>query len=265
MNTQNMINDYMEGLKIKEIAIKYNVCECTVRNRFKRVGFKPSNRSKDKTLNVDYFQNIDTPNKAYVLGFIMADGCIMKTSKQQKKDNRLYIGISEKDKNILEFIKEELNSQCDIVQYVNKNSYSSNPKVKLYINSQKVCHDLKNLGVTRNKTGKECIPPQIINSEFLFDFLKGFFDGDGSVVNSYKKWSYFSFCSCFEMINQISVELKKVGFTGALTPHKDKRHDDVYGLQITTKHDVLLLYRLFYENSKSYSLKRKMDKVILPE
>lgn len=46
--------------------------------------------------NENYFEKIDTEDKAYFLGFIMADGCILKNR------NTLKIIIHKKDKHILE-------------------------------------------------------------------------------------------------------------------------------------------------------------------
>ena len=45
-------------------------------------------------LNKEYFKNIDTEEKAYWLGFIAADGCVYKMSKNA---HRLQINLSYKD------------------------------------------------------------------------------------------------------------------------------------------------------------------------
>ena len=60
-------------------------------------------RPRIYTLDENYFDSIDNPNKAYIIGFIYADGSI------NLKRNLLTICISEKDLEILEFIKKELN------------------------------------------------------------------------------------------------------------------------------------------------------------
>ena len=57
-------------------------------------------RPRTYTLDEKYFDKIDSQNKAYILGFIYADGSINKGC--------LNITLSNKDVEILEFIKDEL-------------------------------------------------------------------------------------------------------------------------------------------------------------
>ena len=52
-------------------------------------------RPRKYTLNENYFEEIDSSNKSYILGFIYADGSI------NKQKNSLTICLSEKDKDVL--------------------------------------------------------------------------------------------------------------------------------------------------------------------
>jgi hypothetical protein len=52
--------------------------------------------------NSHYFDEIDTPNKAYILGMLYADGCNNRTH------NAIHLQLQEEDKNILKRIKNEL-------------------------------------------------------------------------------------------------------------------------------------------------------------
>jgi len=59
---------------------------------------------KDKTINVNYFNKIDSYNKAYLLGFIAADGAIVQNKGFNTKT--LTITIHAKDIAILELLKK---------------------------------------------------------------------------------------------------------------------------------------------------------------
>ena len=70
------IIDYNKGLKISEIANKYNVDSHTVINHLKNAKIYKSPKYLDYNFNTTYFKNIDDEHKAYWLGFIYADGSI---------------------------------------------------------------------------------------------------------------------------------------------------------------------------------------------
>ena len=71
-------------------------------------------RPRKYSLNEDYFENINSNNKAYILGFIYADGSIY--------GNYLSIRVSAKDVEILNYIKFELGYGGNIRDYIIKNN-----------------------------------------------------------------------------------------------------------------------------------------------
>ena len=156
----------------------------------------------------NYFEKIDTPEKAYWLGFIMADGCVNIRTENSK---RLYIGLSNKDIQHLEKFKKDIKSDHNILVSDVTTNYNigSNKSIvcSLTINSVKLCNDLIKYGVIPKKSGKEYIS-DLIPKEFIRDFIRGFFDGDGSAYyyNGGKNIG-FSICSSslliLEQINDV--------------------------------------------------------------
>lgn len=124
----------------------------------------PNKQDIGLEVNHDYFEEIDTVNKAYILGFFAADGCIYKNNKKC----RVIFHI--KDKSLLEKFKQEIDSKQMIQE---RYGY-----YKLEIGSSKMFSDLQNLGFTRDKSNN-CSYPNI-NEEFDNHFIRGVFDGDGS-------------------------------------------------------------------------------------
>lgn len=120
-------------------------------------------------INEDYFKKWSS-NMAYILGFILSDGCIVKSKRKGHSDS-LKFGIYFKDIDILEKIKRSLKSKHKISR--------SADAFHLSIASQIIVDDLKSLGVTYRKSLSEHVPK--IPKVFIRDFIRGFVDGDGSV------------------------------------------------------------------------------------
>jgi hypothetical protein len=137
--------------------------------RGERVGLK--RRLNKPTLRVDenYFKKWSS-NMAYILGFILADGCIVKSKRKGYSDS-LKFGVHFRDADILKKIKRELKSEHKISEVGNALHFS--------IASQIIVNDLKDLGVTYRKSLNENIPK--VPKVFMRDFIRGIIDGDGSI------------------------------------------------------------------------------------
>lgn len=94
----------------------------------------------------------------------MADGYISK--------NQAVLRLKKSDKNLVEQVKNYFSE--DIKLQEDSNSFS------FAISSAKVCDNLEKLGVLRHKTFKELHIP-IMNYSLIRHFIRGFFDGDGSI------------------------------------------------------------------------------------
>ena len=108
-------------------------------------------------------------NMAYIMGFFAADGNISKNG------NRIQSQLSIKDKSQLEMIHNEIGG-CDVYEYLS-NGYKS---CGWHCYSAQIKKDLANYGIIPNKTGTLKIPKNL-NKEYWKDFIRGYFDGDGSI------------------------------------------------------------------------------------
>lgn len=123
---------------------------------------------RKKTYNEDYFKTIDTPNKAYFLGFIFADGCVVSDDKTYR--HKMILKIHPKDEHILEQLITEIEGEiCQVA-----------------LSGKKIVEDLKSNGCGVNKTFTIEYPN--IPEELERHFLRGYFDGDGCIrVNTDKR------------------------------------------------------------------------------
>lgn len=126
-------------------------------------------------VNTKFFQQW-SPNMAYILGFIVADGSVCK--RKNRKDSYL-MNITSKDREHLEKIQKLMSSQYKLGL---KSNGSTGEKKYSYIqiSNKEICKDLINLGVMPRKTYDGLKSIKVLDRYFS-DFARGFFDGDGSV------------------------------------------------------------------------------------
>lgn len=137
------------------------------------------NKSRRYTVNEDFFKTIDTEAKAYILGFISADGHL------DEKHNRIKIELNSKDRCILESIRLAMDSTHPIKDVVRKGGYNHSI---LSINSKILVNDLKQFDLSSNKSTTMGNIYKHIPEELKNHFLRGYFDGDGNITYG-KKYS----------------------------------------------------------------------------
>lgn len=169
--TQYIIDNY-EKKTSKKLAEEIGCSKEYVKKIWSENNFK-NKTTRRYYSNFNYFNSIDTPNKAYILGLICSDGCIYK---RDNHEGLWQITLQKQDKQVLEDIKKEISADNPIKE--NDNTAT------LTIVSQQMYDDLLNLGITPKKTYTMDLW-QVINnipSCLLKDFIHGYFDGDGSIT-----------------------------------------------------------------------------------
>lgn len=118
-----------------------------------------------------------TPNMAYILGFLFADGSISKHHVS------VSVCLAAKDRTVLEFMLKELKSTGRIYETAAvthpKTGGLCQPQVRLLINSTVLVEQLERLGLHPRKTYNDDPFPDAPDS-MLPHFIRGVFDGDGS-------------------------------------------------------------------------------------
>lgn len=169
---KQIITLYNSGLSIKQVGERVGKSKSGVQYTLKKYSI-PTNRTyldyhfKKYACNEEFFKTIDTEEKAYFLGFIMADGCVME------ERSVVTLTIHEKDIEILEKFKKALNSTYPIRK-------CGNHYVRIEFCSQIMVKDLVNLGVKSRKT-KKLKMPLLENKDMYRHLIRGYFDGDGSI------------------------------------------------------------------------------------
>ncbi|MBO5425430.1 MAG: hypothetical protein J6A25_07940 [Lachnospiraceae bacterium] len=122
--------------------------------------------------NRNIFNKIDNEEKAYWLGFIVADGYL------NINKHMLRIKLGNRDRShLIKFIKFVGGNEEMLKSEIHSETGNENFYVSLY--SKEVMNDLLSLGIEQAKSGKEKVCN--IDKKYYRDFIRGLWDGDGFI------------------------------------------------------------------------------------
>ena len=174
------------------VAKEFNVTKEGIRCRMQKFGLEIKELVRH-TVDDDFFSR-DTEEAFYWAGFIAADGCVKSHGKNKEDIAVLSIGLSKKDRSHLEkFVKitNYTGNIYDGLVKIGPNSLVKRDieKSELQITSRKMIEDLKRFNIKPRKSLIYCPPRRLIQHPLFHHFLRGYFDGDGSVYSSMQKRS----------------------------------------------------------------------------
>lgn len=252
-----MVKLYKKGLSAAAICKFLPYTPHTIIDHLRERNVIIRNKGGYNPFNENYFENIDTENKAYFLGFLMADGCITERKNSQKC---ISIQLKSDDEYILRKFKSELKTKNKI-GYNEKRNHS-----QLKIHSNKMANDLFKYGIIPRKTGFECFPKDLIPEDLRCHFIRGFFDGDGwaTLTKSHgikNKRISIGFVSNINMLTDIRdyfIEVLKNITDLKIHEYNDNKKGYIgFSSIIFSKFDnVKEIYDFMYNNATVY-LKRK--------
>lgn len=203
----------------------------------------------------NYFKNIDSHEKAYWLGFLMADG----TMREYRPGcYMICFELAIKD-------ADSVHRFCKAIKYDGK-IYTNKEKCRAMIPCAELTQDLLRHGVIPNKTGHEIVPN--IDSRFYSSFIRGFFDGDGSIT--FRKLAtrirvkFHLVCANYSMLDSIKnilIDFAKIIPSDKMLHEKysrtEKTKQPVYEFETANMPNVAKIYDYLY-NGTAY-MKRKKD------
>lgn len=260
--TISIIKEYLNGTSTKELSKKYSMSTNNIVNLLKYRNIK--RRQSKYFADFNYFNKIDSEDKAYFLGFIYADGNLYR--------NTLKISINERDKDILHKFKTYINATHPIISSITKNDNFNNQSkmVRIEITAKELREDLIKWGCYENKTFKIKFPENLSKNLYKH-FIRGYMDGDGSFScyelsskskrSGDKKYS-ISICGTInflESIRSIFQNELQLPITAKLKNRFPERNTNIRTLDITGKRQVLTILDWLYNDSIIF-LNRKKEK-----
>ncbi len=228
------VSMYESGMTLAKISEKFGFCPKTIWKYIKDEADMRRKGPKRSDVDNDYFSNIDCEEKAYWLGFLMADGCVHKN----------VLGLTLKDREHVLKLKKALCFKGKLHFYKKKKHYG------LRIRSDSIVSDLVKHGCVPNKTYKKIRVPNLDKS-LNVHFWRGYFDGDGSLAVTASGGLQLRICSYHK-----EILLDFISWTGLSVPEKSLFHTQrVWVVQLYSgSYDVL---RRFYEDSVVYLDRKK--------
>lgn len=245
------LQDSMNELKLSEkVAEKYNCHKETILRRARKLGLKwPENQTG---INHEFF---DTWSRrmAYVTGFITGDGCV------HNKRPYLMVELKTTDRCVVEYIRDCIKPSANIYDY-SRSGYLNGQKFKTHWHSSKLVlfsypikESLKKYSIFPNKTGKHKLDFDI-PKEYLWDYIRGFFDADGSIYYRHNTINSSFCCKSKEFIYSLH---DLIGNLGVISCHKG-----LYSITACLKESLILGEKMYQD--EEFCLQRKKDRFMNP-
>lgn len=204
-----------------------------------------------RNINQNFFKVVDS-NTAYVLGFLSADGNLTKT-----KRGTHYFSLYSKDYVIVKKILDVMGATHSLSKRISE----TGEVYRFQIGSKIMYEDLVKLGYTPLKSKRMRLPK--IPEQFLPDYIRGYFDGDGNVwighVNKKRrvptKVMQVAFTSGSKnFLKDLLIVFHDLGLKGGAIYTSKTKHFSRLSLSTI---DALKLAEIMYNNAPKLYLERK--------
>lgn len=239
MSKDELLKLLLEGKSTRAIAKELGIGRSTISYWIKKYNLEEYMKYKKHESNYN-FNKIDTKEKAYVLGFMLADSNI--TPK-----NIVEISVEKNDKEIVYFISNIIESNISI-----DNTFDKEKRRFPRIRTSRKINDI--LKFTSGRLKKERHYPRV-RKDLERYLLLGFFDADGCITWGKRKdrdkiWQKVSFTSQLHLLEGIQKMLyNNIGISSIIRP---KSNEDCYIIEFSNKEDVLKFINYIYPKDDNF-------------
>lgn len=242
----------IKEMSFGDISRRYNCSRAYILKLCKLYNIQIRNKSKARNLalknnklsfcyriiNKSFFK-IWTKEMAYVLGLFYADGHLDK--------HLLHFSLSSKEKDFLKYIRRIFKSNHQILKRKGQKLYT------LYIGNIEMVQDLIKLGINPKKSLTIKFPN--IPNIYVSHFIRGYFDGDGSIYNKqHNIYQVDIITGSKSFILSIKDRLEKFTNVNSQKIHKHKT-SNAYFLRYQSRKDIESIFKYFYDE---YTIKNKL-------
>ena len=257
---RKIIYNYVELKQgLSTIGRNLGISQYMVEKTLKKYGIKKRTYAEAKQTGRkfpcnDNFFKVQNSNMAYILGLLAADGSV------SKKENLIAIQLKAVDKEILEKINEKTQNTRPLEFYTRKETGDEISSFRVWSAEWK--KDLAHYGIIPNKTFT-LQPPDFLLPEYRIDYIRGYFDGDGSIYQlKTQNRVFFEISGASKvMIDWIRNELVNhyhIFINKELIENKPNG-TVIYKIKIGSVEELNKLYTLLYKDKELF-LTRKKEK-----
>lgn len=231
---QNIINYYLSyPMTLSQVEKHFNLSHPTISKILKDIPKYPKAKINNPELKERFFEIIDSEEKAYFLGLLIADGNVFKDSTGRQAS--ISITLDLEDEYMLLKFKEVLNANTSI-------GHDGRGCGQIAVRSNLMAADLEQYGVVPRKSLFTYLPK--INDKYMNHLIRGILDGDGCIraeqtqVNN--RFAHFiSFCGNEQLMRDISKYCIKLDLNTIprVYTYNDKNLSDI---KIQSKDDMYI-------------------------
>lgn len=234
---------YSANKTSKELGIDNGTMRKRLKEKFGDIFLK----NGKKHVNSNFFDIIDSEEKAYWLGFLTADGYI-------SNKNKIELCLADIDKEHVFKFKSAIKSDHKVSEkktILNDKEFISH---RISINDSIMTKALNSYGLNNEKSYNSFIPNNIPN-ELIRHYIRGLFDGDGSIFKGSNGLN----------ISLVSGSKKMIlDFNSVIKEHLDidmnfRTTRNIYETRLFSQYKVKIFLKWIYEDCTIY-LNRKYNK-----
>lgn len=252
---EEYLNTPEEERSLTKLGSKYNIKRQTLSERFRKWGYEILNQQNRCRLNDKAFDNMNSEEQFYWLGFMYADGNI------SHEGNRIEMRLSIKDKEHLEKFRKFLNLTTEIRTGI----CNGNGFCHLSVRNKHMWNTLNELGCTPRKSLTLQFPSLSLfkRKENILHFIRGYVDGDGCLTTylNHTKTSIrteLNLVGSESFLRSINKLFKNVGYIK--NKSSENWNNKAYTLYFSNVPSRKIA-RYLYENATIY-LNRKYEKFL---
>lgn len=256
---------YSSGLTLKQIHDNYypQFTADQINYICREKGITRPN-GKVAILNHDYFDVIDSNEKAYWLGLIAADGSI-KNDKKKGNSWTITLELMKQDKYLVEAFAKAVETNLEVKEYINPSGFQrqdGQPHIecRIVLSSVKMVNDLiTKYNIVPNKSLLLNKLPNI-EDQYMSHYIRGFIDGNGSITYHKMKDKYkvprILIYSTHNFCNNINKYLEKhVGVK--INKIYDQKKEKMSFISFAAFNDILKIYNYLYKDASIYMIRKK--------
>lgn len=249
---QEIIEFYKsQPMSLKSVGEKFNLSSPTISKILKDVPRYSKASIFNPNMKEDYFDNIDTEEKAYFLGLLISDGNVFTDGTGRQ--HSISITLDSGDEYILNRFREALGANTSVTR-------DGRGCSQIAIRSNKIAKALEKYGVVPRKSYITYLPLNISNEMFPH-LIRGIFDGDGSIQAHQHKTRFLhaiSFCGSHKLMQDIVDYIqKRLTLMGSINVY-DYKDRELSDFKLQRVQDIYTFGEWMYKDATIF-LKRKRE------